>query len=48
MTLNADRIKPTDCGIQTYIDDLVNGLIKLMNSNYNLPVNLGKYKSKAV
>lgn len=32
-------------GMQTrsfqYIDDLVDGLIKLMNSNYSLPVNLG-------
>ena len=24
-----------------YVDDLVDGLIKLMNSNYNMPVNLG-------
>jgi len=32
-------------GMQTrsfqYVDDLVNGLIKLMNSDYSLPVNLG-------
>jgi len=24
-----------------YVDDLIEGLVKLMNSNYNLPVNLG-------
>ena len=35
-------------GLQTrsfcYVDDLVNGLIKLMNSNYSKPVNLGNPK----
>ena len=27
-----------------YIDDMVNGIIKLMNSNYQMPVNLGHYR----
>ena len=31
-----------------YIDDLVEGLISLMNSNYNSPVNLGNSKETTI
>lgn len=43
--LNNEPLTIYGSGIQTrsfcYIDDLVEGLIKLMNSSYNRPVNLG-------
>jgi UDP-glucuronate decarboxylase len=43
--LKGDSITIYGYGTQTrsfcYIDDLVDGLIKLMNSSYNYPVNLG-------
>ena len=43
--LNGEKISIYGDGSQTrsfcYVDDLVEGLIKLMNSGYNMPVNLG-------
>ena len=43
--LNKEDITVYGNGNQTrcfcYVDDTVNGLFKLMNSNYNLPVNIG-------
>ena len=43
--LNNDNITIYGDGSQTrsfcFVDDLVNGIIKLMNSDYNFPINLG-------
>ena len=47
--LKGDNITVYGDGTQTrsfcYVDDLVDGLIKLMNSDYKRPVNLGNPES---
>ena len=50
--LNNNEITVYGDGSQTrsfcYVDDTIDGLIKLMNSNYNMPVNIGNPQEKTV